>query len=239
MLKGAVRILIAGDSPISRDGLRKLLEAEPGFQIVGEAGDAVEALQQVRHIQPDLLLLHATMTDVGAQEFLEALRADSHVPPTILLTASTDTKQLLTALECGARGVVLKESTTAMLFKSIRCVLKGQYWLGRDQVGDVVQSMCRLRSELDARGPHNGFGLTRRELEMVSAVATGASNKVIARRLSLSEETVKRHLSNISNKLGVFSRVELVVFAINHGLVKNAAPHPTSSPKRARALKVS
>jgi DNA-binding NarL/FixJ family response regulator len=171
------------------------------------------------------------MTAVAVLEFLQTLRADREMPPTLVLAETIDKEQLLTTLECGARGIVLEKSTTASLFKSIRCVLKGQYWLGREQVGEVVQSMCCLRSELDARASDNRFGLTHRELQIVSAVSTSASNKAIARCLSLSQETVKRHLTNIFHKLGVFSRVELVVFALNHGIVKDVAARPVSSRK--------
>jgi two-component system nitrate/nitrite response regulator NarL len=117
--------------------------------------------------------------------------------------------------------VILKESTTALLFKSIRAVIGDEYWVGRDDVGHLVERLRRLTEQCEAEGHAKRFKLTRREMEIVTAVAAGESNKGIAQRLSLSEDTVKHHVSHVFDKLGVFSRLELAVFAINHKLVKD------------------
>jgi two-component system, NarL family, nitrate/nitrite response regulator NarL len=214
----SARILIAGDHPIFRDGLKRLLETEPGLQVVGEAGDGASTLQLVRQLKPDLLLFDLAMPDVGL-DILRALAATSKLPRTIVVTASMRTKELLVALKLGVLGIVLKESTTRSLCESIHCVLDDHYALGPEQVGDLVHAM--FGSPGDGLVRRNRFHLTRRQLEIVSAIALGESNKEVAQHFSISQETVKRHLSSIFDKLGVFSRLELAIFALNHGLIDN------------------
>jgi DNA-binding NarL/FixJ family response regulator len=144
---------------------------------------------------------------------------------TLLLTAAIDQGQIVQALRLGAYGVILKESTTQRLFDSIRCVMAGQYWVGRESVSDLVKA---LRS---AGGPPDGgaglrtrdFGLTPREMEIVTLVVAGYSNPDIAQRCSISEQTVKHHVSNIFDKLGVSNRLELALFAVNHRLTAPAS----------------
>jgi two-component system, NarL family, nitrate/nitrite response regulator NarL len=213
---GNARILIAGDHPIFRDGLKRLVETEPGLQVIGEAGDGAATLHLVRQLKPDLMLFDLTMRAAGL-DFLRALAATSKLPRTIVLTAGMETNDLLLALKLGVLGIVSKESTPTSLSESIRRVLDDQYALGPQQVGDLVHAMVGSPREGPAR--RNRFHLTRRQLEIVSAVALGESNKEVARHFSISQETVKRHLTNIFDKLGVFSRVELAIFALNHGLI--------------------
>lgn len=210
------RILIAGEHPIFRDGLKRLLETEPGLQVVGEAGDGASTVHCVRQLKPDLLLFDLAMPGAGL-DILLALAATSKLPRTIVLTASIETKDLVTALKLGVRGIVLKDSTTRSLCESIRSVLEDHYALGPRQVDDLVRATFGLPGE--GRVRRNHFHLTGRQLEIVSAVAFGQTNKEVAEHLSISEETVKRHLSNIFDKLGVFSRLELAIFALNHGLI--------------------
>jgi two-component system nitrate/nitrite response regulator NarL len=213
-----VRILIADDHPILRDGLRKLLEAEPDFVVVGEACDGHQAVEQVTQLQPDVLLLDLLMPGPSCLEVLRAVRTGA--PPTrpLLLTASIEPDEIVKALEAGACGVVLKNVASAMLMKAIRTVTAGEYWVARESVGSLVGT---FRSRTAAPRDRQ-FGLTRRELEIVTAVATGLTNKEIARRFTLSEETVKHHLTKIFSKLDVANRVELALFAISEQLV--AAP---------------
>ena len=213
------RILIASDHPIFRDGLERLLETEPGLQVVGAAGDGASTLQQVRQLRPDLLLFDVAMPGPGL-DILRALAATSILPRTIMLTASIGPKELVAALKLGVRGIVLKESTTSSLCESIRRVLADHCALGPEQVDDLVCAMVGSPGEGLMR--RNRFHLTPRQLQIVAAVAFGESNKEVAEHFSISEETVKRHVSNIFDKLGVFSRLELAIFALNHGLVEDA-----------------
>jgi DNA-binding NarL/FixJ family response regulator len=217
----AGRILIADGHPISRDGLRRLLETEADFDVIGDAGDVAGTLQLVRQLDPDVLLLDVGMTHVGRSDVLRALAAVARLPRTILLADRIAQEELITVLRLGVRGVVLREATTKLLCDSIRSVLRNQYALGPDQVRDLVRAM--VGSADAAITSRNPFRLTRRQLDIVAAVAIGETNKEVARHFSISEETVKRHLSSIFDKLGVFSRLELAIFALNHGLIDNDA----------------
>ena len=135
----------------------------------------------------------------------------------ILLTAAAEKDQIVEALQLGARGVVLKDSATQILLQSIRAVMNGEYWVGRESVSNLVQYLRGLiGSGNTAR--QKRYGLTPRELEIVSAVVAGYANKEIAEHFKISEDTVKHHLSNIFDKLGVSTRLELALFAVNQSL---------------------
>jgi two-component system, NarL family, nitrate/nitrite response regulator NarL len=138
------------------------------------------------------------------------------------LVSGADRETMMAALSSGARGVIGREATTALLFKSIRTAVTDQYWIGRDDVAVIIERMRRLAQQHETEQHAKRFRLTRREMDIVTAVAAGESNKGIAQRLSLSEDTVKHHVSHVFDKLGVYSRLELAVFAINHKLVKDA-----------------
>jgi len=215
-----VRIVIADDHPIFRDGLRRLLEAEPDLRVVGEACDGNEAVKLARQLRPDILLLDLAMP---RQPGLEALRemnsgTGSNSVRVILLTAAAEKKQIVEALQLGARGVVLKDSATQLLLKSIHTVMSGEYWVGRESVSNLVQYLRTLVQSSGEEARQRKFGLTPRELEIVSAVVAGYSNKEIAEYFKISEDTVKHHLSNIFDKLGVSTRLELALFAVNQAL---------------------
>ena len=212
-----VRILIADDHPIFRDGLRRLLESEPGFEVVGEAQDGAEAVTMTRELRPDVLLLDLAMPRVTGLGTMKELSGSGDPVRAILLTAQIEPAEIVTALQLGARGVVLKEVATQILIKCIRCVMDGQYWVGREGVADLVQTLRQMAS--DQQGTKPFFGLTRRELEIVGAIVEGSANKDIAQTFKISEDTVKHHLTNIFNKAGVSSRLELALFAVHHKLV--------------------
>ncbi|PYX75605.1 MAG: DNA-binding response regulator [Acidobacteria bacterium] len=214
-----IRILIADDHPIFRDGLRRLLEAEPDLKVVGEACDGAEAVKLVRQLRPDILLLDLAMP---RHPGLEALREMSSGPSNsvrvILLTAAAEKNQIVEALQLGARGIVMKDSATQLLLKSIHTVMAGEYWVGRESVSNLVQYLRMLVQSSGEEARQKKFGLTPRELEIVSAVVAGYSNKEIAEYFKISEDTVKHHLSNIFDKLGVSTRLELALFAVNQSL---------------------
>jgi DNA-binding NarL/FixJ family response regulator len=215
---GVIRIVIADDHPIFRDGLTRLLEAEPSYRVVGEAGDGQETLRLVAELAPDLLLLDLSMPICGGIEVLKSLGPDRGLR-IVVLTAGAGDHEVIDALRWGAHGILLKEAATPMLYKCIRCVMGGQYWVGRDNVADLVQALRTINPRATSdKKKADKFGLTPRELQIVAAIAAGESNKEIAERLGVREHTVKHHLTSIFDKLGVFSRLELAVFAINHGL---------------------
>jgi len=215
-----IRIVIADDHALFRDGLRKLLESEPGFVVVGEASNGAEAVKLSQEVKPDVLLLDVAMPETSGLEALRLLSASSTPVRTILLTAAIEKRQIVEALQIGGRGVVLKESATQLLFKCIRSVMEGQYWVGRDSVSDLVKYLQDLIPPPGSSRKKN-FGLTPRELEVVSVIVAGYTNKDIAEKFSISEQTVKHHLTNIFDKLGVYNRLELAIFALDNRLVEN------------------
>jgi DNA-binding NarL/FixJ family response regulator len=199
-----IRILIADDHAIFRDGLRRLLVSERDLSVVAEASDGTQAIALTREHRPDVLLLDLMMPNVSGLEVLRELSHDELPVYTILLTAAIQTFEVTHALQLGARGLVLKESPPELLLRSIRAVCKGEFWVGSDILGQFGQ----LQNKRTA-------ALTTREVEVISAIRAGNSNKEIASKLSISEETVKRHLSNIYAKLGISSRLELAMLTVD------------------------
>jgi DNA-binding NarL/FixJ family response regulator len=218
--KSPIRIVIADDHPIFRDGLRRLLEAESGLKVIGEACDGAEAVKLARNLKPDIMLLDLSMPRMPGLEALRDLATGTGANGVrvILLTAAAEKHQIVEALQLGARGVVLKDSATQLLLKSIHTVMTGEYWVGRESVSNLVQYLRTLVQSSGEEAKQKKFGLTPRELEIVSAVVAGYSNKEIAEYFKISEDTVKHHLSNIFDKLGVSTRLELALFAVNQSL---------------------
>jgi two-component system nitrate/nitrite response regulator NarL len=213
---GSVRVIIADDHPIVREGLQRLLEAE-GFEVVGQAADGREALALLEGLEADVLLLDLSMPRLPGLDVLRGLSGrESAVRPIILTAAAMEPAHVLEAVKLGARGVVMKETATEMLFKAIRCVMDGGYWLGRETVADPAENAAGEPG--NRSGSRRPFRLTTRELDITAAVVAGLANREIARKFSLSEQTVKHHLSNIFDKVGVSSRLELALFAIEHRL---------------------
>jgi two-component system, NarL family, nitrate/nitrite response regulator NarL len=214
----AIRIVIADDHRLFREALRKLLETDSRLQIVGEAGGGRDAVRLAAELRPDILLVDLCMP---GRTGLDALRELLTVAPsvrTLLLTADATRTEISEALQCGARGVVLKQSASHLLFKSIHSVMAGEYWVGRDFVGQLIAEMCEGAAPSGGAVPCNPFGLTARELDIVSTIVDGYTNDAIAQKLAISSKTVKHHLTNIFNKVGVSNRIELALFAVHHHL---------------------
>ena len=222
MATNPIRVLIADDHPVVRVGLRNMLQGDPLIKVVGEARDGVEALDLARKFLPDILLLDLAMPIVAGMEALREMTSGNLNTRTIVLTGLIDNRQVLEALQLGARGIVLKDAAVEHLSECIRTVMQGQYWLEGRPVQNLVQVLRDLTVQT-APPPRRTFGLTIRELEVVTLITEGCTNKDIAKQFGISEETVKRHLTNIFNKLGVGNRLELALFALNHNLLPPAA----------------
>jgi two-component system, NarL family, nitrate/nitrite response regulator NarL len=207
-----VRISIADDHQIFRDGLRRLLESEPGFEVVSEGADGIDAIRMARDSQPDILLLDVAMPRMGGVEALASLTNAG--PRVILLTAAIQPSDLLKAIQFGARGVVMKESATRLLIDGIHRVMDGKYIIGADVADDLAQAVKQVGAERP-----RPYKLTAREMDIVSAIAEGQSNRQIAERLSISLQTVKHHLTSIFDKTGASNRLELALLAIRQGVV--------------------
>lgn len=215
-------VLLADDHAMVRDGLRRLLESEPGIEVIGEAASSEEAMTKVRELAPDILLLDLAMPTAGGLHVLETLSSKTNGPGIILLTASITAEETVRAMRLGARGIVLKGATAEMLIEAIHAVRKGQYWIHPMRMGDLIDAL-KGPGPATADGQRNYFGLTPRERDIVGMVVDGYSNPDIARKCSISEQTVKHHISNIFDKLGVYNRVELALFAVNHDLVPRSS----------------
>jgi Response regulator containing a CheY-like receiver domain and an HTH DNA-binding domain len=214
-----IRVVVADDHPVVRFGVKNMLESEPGFEVVGEAEDGDVAITETLGLEPDILLLDVQMPRLPGLEALRAIMSKSPRVKIIMLTSTISTQQIIEALQIGARGIVLKDAVAGDLSKSMRAVLSGDYWIGGERVVNLVAALNELMKQAAAAPEKKTYGLTPRELEVVTCIVEGCSNKDVAKQFAISEETVKRHLSNIFDKTGVSTRLELALFAIAHKLV--------------------
>ena len=216
---GHIQIVIADEHPIRRDGLRALLEGQQDFKVIGVAPDGNAAVRLSQMCKPDILLLNFKMPGKDGMGVLTDLQALKLPVRSLLFAASLTTQDLRRALQLGARGVILESSSTQMLLDGIRGVMADQYWISHELGASMMEEGQVGLTWTKGRASTKGFDLTPRQLEIIGCVVAGCSNAEIAGKLSLSEQTVKHHLSGIFDKLGVFNRLELALFAINHGLV--------------------
>ena len=202
-----MRVVLADDHPIVLGGLRALLQAEPGVEIVAAVPDGATALATIRAHEPDLVVLDINMPELTGLEVLDALAADDFAARVVLLTGSASDEQIATAVERGAWGLLLKESAPGTLIACLKAVAAGQRWLPEEVVAPAVRRATERR-EKDVRPERV---LTAREYEVARLVAQGLSNKHIAHALAISEGTVKIHLHNMYEKLGGMNRTSLAV----------------------------
>jgi two-component system nitrate/nitrite response regulator NarL len=212
------RVLLADDDPLVRAAVNVLFSHHKGFEIVGEANNGEEAIVMASALKPDLLLLDLNMPKKAG---LEALRDLAQAVPnmrTILLTVSIEKRQILEALQLGARGIVLKEAARKLLIEAANTVTAGKYWINQHSVSDVGHVIKELQPASSASDP-DGM-LTPKETQIVGFIVEGATNKDIAKNLDTSEQVVKNNLGRIFDKLGVFNRLELALYAIDHNMAR-------------------
>jgi len=214
--KQAIRTLVADDHAIFRDGLRKLLSSTDDIAIIGEASNGADCIKMLAKLKPDILLLDLRMPDKDGLAVLEEVNFDSLPTRVIVLTAAEDDRDVIRAMRLGARGVVLKQSATDLLVKSIYRVHAGEIWLDNRITAEVMKAFAKSSDN----GPRREKPLlSNREKQIVQLVAQGYRNKEMGEKLFISEQTVKNHLHNIFDKLGVSDRLELALYAIHHRLV--------------------
>ncbi len=210
-----IRVVLADDQMLMRQGVKGLLDLTEDLQVVGEASDGDEALRLIRAVRPDVALLDVRMPKRSGVEVLKDLRISDSLPPTILLTTFDDDAALLEGMRAGARGFLLKDVSFEALTDALRRVARGET-LMRPAISErVLRGVARLGLPFESLDMPDR--LTRRELEVLRLVAGGFSNREIAEALGMSEGTVKNHTSSILSKLGVRDRTRAVLKALDLG----------------------
>lgn len=209
-------ILLVDDHSLFRSGIRLLLQGENGLRIVGEAADGLEAVKSAHQLKPDVVLLDLHLPGLSGLEALRLIKQDLPDCLVMMLTVSEDAQDLAEALRSGADAYVLKNAEAAYLIDSIKKMAAGESTISLELTKKLIDPSCRAGG--NAPGARSVDLLTPRERDVVSFLAKGESNKVIARHLDVSENTVKIHVQNILKKLHLSSRVQIAVYAIGNGL---------------------
>jgi len=226
--KPKIRIVVADDHPIFRDGLCRLLALEEDFEVVAQAQDGRQVLEVLQQFEPDILLLDLKMPGLDGLATLQRLQQAKNKTRVIVLTASDDKNEFVQAMKLGTSGIVLKQTATELLIKSIRKVHAGEIWLDSHTTAAVIRQFV-ANDEAPPAAPQMApppqqprererSPLSQREREIVALVAQGFKNKEMAEKMFISEQTVKNHLHNIFDKLGVSDRLELALYAIHNNL---------------------
>ena len=207
-----IGVLIADDHPFVRHGLRTFLETLDDVEVVGEAGNGAEAVEQAARLVPDVVLMDLVMPELDGVEATRRIRAESPTTKVIVLTSFDADEQVFPAIKAGAAGYLLKDVRPAELAEAVRKASRGEALLAPSVAAKLMQEVAGDRSP--------AAGLTERELEVLRLIARGLSNKMIARELVVSEKTVKTHVSNILAKLHLTDRTQAALYAVREGLAE-------------------
>jgi NarL family two-component system response regulator LiaR len=210
-----IRVLIADDHAIVREGLRALIDTEPGMELVGEASDGVEAIRLARSLKPNVLLLDLLMPRKDGLAVIAELKQHELETSILVLTSFAEDEKVFPAIKAGALGYLLKDTTPHSLLQAIRDVYHGESSLHPTIARKLIGELHRPSSP-----PPAGEELTKREVEVLSLVAQGLSNQEIADQLIVSERTVRKHVSNILGKLHLANRTQAALYAIQTGIAK-------------------
>ncbi len=212
-----IRVLLADDHALFRQGVRRLLESAGDIEVVGEAESGEQTVQLVEDLAPDIVLLDVAMPTLSGIDAARMIKTTSPRAGIIMLTVHADEEFLFEAIKTGAMGYLLKDCTPDELIRAIRVVHNGEGLLAPTMAAKVMREFARTRERKDLAAVQ--LPLSQREIEILQHVAGGLANKEIAHRLAISERTVKNHLSNIMEKLHVNSRTQAAIFALRSGLV--------------------
>jgi len=214
-----MRVIIADDDPLVRAAIGVMLPA-PRFQVIAEAVNGDEAARKARDLKPDVLLLDLAMPGKAGMEALRDLGNSVPNMKTVVLTVAIAKRQIVEALQLGAKGIVLKEGARDVLANCIEAVVGGKYWVDRNPVADVHKIIADIQSSPEMNRPSKRDLLNPKEMQIVTFIVEGRTNKDIANTLNTSEQVIKNHLGKIFDKLGVFNRLELALYALDNQMVE-------------------
>lgn len=218
-----IRVLVADSHPVVLEGLRSILRSETDITIVGQALDGVETLELVTATDPDVILLELRLPRMDGLTVLRNLPSRSTKAKALLFPSSDVKDEFVEAMKLGCSGILMKHSPPALIAKSIRKIHEGEIWLDASTTATVIRQFASP-SDPASSGPGNGKNqrdraqLSQREREIIVLIAQGYKNKEIAEKMFITEQTVKNHLHNIFDKLGVSDRLELALYAIHNSL---------------------
>ncbi len=213
----SIKILLVDDHTLFRSGIRLLLQRTPGFEIVGEASDGLEGVKRAKQLKPDVVLMDLNMPGLSGLEAMQLIVEDLPDTAVLMLTVSEEAEDLSTALKNGARGYLLKNIEADYLTQAIKRAAAGEPVIAESMTAKLVM---QFRSGNNVSIAPEKEKLTPRERETMVCLARGESNKEIARNLDVAESTVKIHVQNILTKLNLSSRVQIAVYAVEHGMDK-------------------
>jgi two-component system nitrate/nitrite response regulator NarL len=209
-----IRVLLVDDHTLFRSGICSLLQRNDDFEVVGEAGDGLEGIKRARSLRPDVVLLDLHMPGVSGLEAVKVMAEEIPDVQVLMLTVSEDAQDLMDALRAGACGYLLKNIETDTLVDAIRRAASGESVVSQQMTAKLIQGV-RAPHKADVPAERDRF--SPRERDIMASLAHGESNKEIARRLDLAESTVKIHVQNIFKKLNMSSRVQVALYAVEHG----------------------
>lgn len=215
LIKMAIKIMIADDHSMIREGLKSLLELEGDIQVVAEAEDGVDCLEKLKICTPDVLLLDINMPRKNGLEVLQTLKSSKSKVKVLVLTVHNEVEYLMKAVDIGVDGYILKDSESAELKKAIFSIVEGENYIQPSLIPALNSKMIEKN-----RDEGKIESLTKRELEVLKLLAVGMYNKEVAEKLNISERTVKNHVSNIFKKIEVTDRTQAAVFAIRNNLIE-------------------
>ena len=214
-----IRVLLVDDHTLFRSGVKSLLQRNEDFEVVGEAGDGLDGIKRARSLNPDVVLLDLHMPGVSGLEAVKVITEEIPKVRVLMLTVSEDAQDLMDALRAGASGYLLKNIETDMLVDAIRRAAKGESVVSQQMTAKLIQGV-RTAPRIDTMlAERDRF--SPRERDIMASLALGESNKEIARKLNLAESTVKIHVQNIFKKLNMTSRVQVALYAVEHGFGQN------------------